>query len=150
MRAVRLLLMHIRKPQHAFAAYEPLQRGRAVTLRSYGTPLSPVRDKLRAAFDGDRAELPIVKSVDMSVLGLAQAHRPFQHGIEHRGEIAGRGIDYAQDLGSCCLLLQGFARLGDKARILYRDDRLLGEVLQQRDCFVGEGLHICAARDDHT
>src|SRR5215467_4186949 len=34
----------------------------------------------------------------------AQTHRLFQHRIEHRGEIAGRGVDDAQHLGDRSLL----------------------------------------------
>jgi hypothetical protein len=44
--------------------------------------------------------------------GLAQTHRPFEHRVEHRGEISGRGIDDLQYLGGGGLLLQCFARLG--------------------------------------
>ena len=43
-----------------------------------------------------------------------------------------------QHLGGRCLLLQRLARLGHQPRILHRDDRLRGEVLQQRDLLLGE------------
>ena len=38
--------------------------------------------------------------------GLAQAHRLFEHRVEHRREVAGRGIDDLQHLGGRGLLLQ--------------------------------------------
>ena len=48
--------------------------------------------------------------------GLAQPHRLFQHRIEHRREIAGRGVDDLQHLGGRGLLLQCLALLGDQPR----------------------------------
>ena len=47
-------------------------------------------------------------------------------------------------LGGRGLLLQRLARLGDQPRVLHRDDRLRGEVLQQRDLLVGEGPDLLA------
>ena len=61
-----------------------------------------------------------------------------QDRFEHRGEIAGRGIDDLQYLGGRGLLLQGFARLGQEPRIFHGDDRLRCKILQQRDLVVGE------------
>ncbi len=61
------------------------------------------------------------------------ARRLIQHRVEHRREVAGRAVDDLQYLGGRGLLLQGLARLGDQPRILHRDDRLRGEILQQRD-----------------
>ena len=68
---------------------------------------------------------------------VAQPDRLFQHRVEYRGEIAGRGIDDAQDLGSGGLLLQGLARLGQQPRVLHRDHRLSREIFQKRDLFSG-------------
>src|SRR5207237_5953954 len=79
-----------------------------------------------------------VISSQMAEGGPAQAQCLFQHLVEHRGEVAGRGIDDLQDLGGRGLLFEGFARLGNEPRVLHRDDRLRGEVLQQRDLFVAE------------
>ena len=72
---------------------------------------------------------------------LAQPHRLFQHRIEHRRQIAGRGIDHLQHLGGRGLLLQRLALFGDQPRILHRDHRLCGEVLQQRYLLLGERPH---------
>ena len=62
----------------------------------------------------------------------------FQYRFEHRHEVARRRVDNPEHLGGCGLLLQRLAGLGDQARVLHRDDRLSGEVLQQRDLFVSE------------
>ena len=80
--------------------------------------------------------------------GAAQLHRLFQHRVEHRREIAGRGIDDLQYLGGRGLLLQCLARLGQEPRILHRDDRLRREILQQRDLLVGERPHLLAIDAD--
>ena len=84
-----------------------------------------------------------------TVSALAQPQRLFQHRIEHRREVAGRGIDDLQHLGGRGLLLQRLARLGDEPRVLHRDDRLRREILQQRDLLIGERPHLVAMdRDD--
>src|SRR5947207_9350206 len=57
---------------------------------------------------------------------------PFQHRLEHRHKIARRGVDDAQYLGGGGLLLQGFARLGNQARVLHGDHGLRGEILHGR------------------
>ena len=79
---------------------------------------------------------------------LAQPHRLFQHRVEHRREVAGRGVDDLQYLGGRGLLLQRFARLGEEPRVLHRDDRLRGEILEQRDLLVGERSDLLAVDDD--
>jgi hypothetical protein len=79
---------------------------------------------------------------------FAKTVRLLKHGVKHRGEIAGRGIDDLQYLGGCGLLLQCFARLGQQPRVLHRDDRLRREILQQRDLLVGEGSYLLAIHRD--
>ena len=69
---------------------------------------------------------------------------PLQYRVEYRQEVAGRGIDDLQYLGGCGLLLQGLARLGDEPRVLHRDHRLRGEVLQQCYLFVGKWPNLLA------
>ena len=64
--------------------------------------------------------------------------------IEHRREIAGRGIDDPQHIGGRGLLLQRLARLGQEPRVFHRNDRLRREILQQRDLLVGERPHFLA------
>src|SRR5262245_1661680 len=86
----------------------------------------------------DGAKLLSIIELKAPVGDVAEAVRLVQNRVEHRGEIARRGVDDTQYLGGRRLLLQGLARLGDQPRILHRDDRLRGEILQQRDLLVGE------------
>ena len=90
----------------------------------------------------DSAEVLAVVKKQASEFGPAEGVPLLQYRVEHRREIAGRRIDDLQHLGSGCLLLQRLARLGDEARILHRDRRLGGKVLQQCDLLVGEGPHL--------
>jgi hypothetical protein len=91
-----------------------------------------------------------VKGTNRRFIRLAQAHRPFDHCVEHRGEVAGRRIDDAEHLGCGGLLFQSFARLGDEPRVFHCDDRLRRETLQQRDLLVGEGPDLLAIDGDRA
>src|SRR5262249_39781852 len=62
--------------------------------------------------------------------GTTEPDRLFEHCIEHRCEIAGRGVDDLQYPSGGGLLLQSLAGLGQEARVLHRDDRLRGKILQ--------------------
>src|ERR1700739_867684 len=66
----------------------------------------------------------------------AKAVGLLQDSVEYRGEAAWRGIDDLQHLGGRGLLLQRLARLVDEARVLHRNDRLRGKILQQRDFLI--------------
>ena len=72
----------------------------------------------------------------------ASASNFFEHRVEDRSKIAGRGIDDLQYLGSRGLLLQCLPRLGEEPSILHCNDRLRSEILQQRDLLVGERSHL--------
>ena len=72
--------------------------------------------------------------------GPAQPHRLFQHRIEHRRQIAGRGVDDLQHLGGRGLLFQRLALFGHQPRVLDRDHRLIGEGADKFDLPVGERL----------
>src|SRR6516164_2049870 len=74
----------------------------------------------------------------------------FQYRVEHWGEVTWRGIDNLQYLGGRGLLLQRLARLGQQPRVLHRYDRLRGEILQQRDLFVGKRLDLLAIDRQHA
>ena len=89
------------------------------------------------------------RSHQRAAVRAAQAARLLQYRVEHRGEVAGRGIDHLQYLGGRGLLLQRLARLGQQPRVLHRDDRLRRKVLQQRDLLVGERPDLRAGRHDH-
>ena len=73
-----------------------------------------------------------------AVPGLADPHSVFQHGLEHRLELARRAADDAKHFGGRGLLLQQFAQLAEQAGVLDRDDGLLGEVGEELDLFLGE------------
>src|SRR5499427_2333497 len=79
---------------------------------------------------------------------IAKGYCLLDHRLEHWVEIAGRGIDDLQHLGSGGLLLQGLARLGEEPRILHCDHGLCCEILQQRDLLVGERSDLLAV--DHN
>src|ERR1051325_4414135 len=57
-----------------------------------------------------RGEPSVLKAQHGAERGLAEPHRLFEHRIEYRGEVAGRGIDDLEDFGGCGLLLQGLAQ----------------------------------------
>ena len=48
----------------------------------------------------------------MPVRRLAEAHRLFENCVEDGYQIAGRGIDYLEDLGGCALLLSCLVTFG--------------------------------------
>jgi hypothetical protein len=75
---------------------------------------------------------------------LAKAGSLVKHRVEHRGEVARRGIDDLQHLGGRGLLVERLARLGDQPRVFHRDDRLRREILQQRDLLVRKRSDFCA------
>jgi hypothetical protein len=64
--------------------------------------------------------------------------------LEHRREIARRGVDDAEHLGGGRLLLQGLAGLGDEPRVFHRDHRLRGKILQEGDLLGREGSDFTA------
>src|SRR5271166_6427291 len=84
------------------------------------------------------------------VSSAAQGMRLFQYHVEDWGEIAGRGVDDLQHLGSRGLLLQCLARLVDESRVLHRDNRLRGETFQYRDLLFGEGTDPMAMGADEA
>src|SRR5437764_67700 len=78
----------------------------------------------------------------------SRAQRLFEHRVEYRRDIAGRGIDDLEDFGGRSLLLQRLARLSYQTCILNRDHRLRREVLDQRDLLVGKWSHFSAEQCD--
>ena len=80
--------------------------------------------------------------------GFAEPQCFFEHRVEHRREVTGRGIDDLQHFGGHDLLFQSLARLGQKPRIFHRDDRLRGKVLKERDLLVGERPHVAPMGSD--
>src|SRR5262249_42635888 len=81
---------------------------------------------------------------------LAQCMGFFEDRLEHRREIAGRGVDDTQHFGRGRLLLQRFASFGNEPRILHRNYGLSGEVLEQRYLFFCEGPDLLPGGNDAT
>ena len=99
---------------------------------------------------GGGMEALAIKGRQESEIGLAQPHGLFQHRIEHRRQIAGVGVDDLQHLGCRGLLFQRLLRFSDQPRVLHRDHRLGGEVLQQGLLFFGKGAHLLAIETEQT
>ena len=114
--------------------------------------LAQVFGKLRGytAHRGGIESFAVVSIEEYPKVASQRRMRLFEHRIEHRREVAGRGIDDLQHLGGRGLLLQRLARLGDEPRVLHRDDRLRREILQQRDLLVGERPDLLAIDCDHA
>src|SRR5262245_6523530 len=70
--------------------------------------------------------------------------------MKHWGNVTRRGVDDLQDLGGRGLLLQRLACLVQEPRVLHRDDRLRGEVLQQGDLLVRKRPHLLPVRKQGT
>ena len=85
-----------------------------------------------------------------SELGFAQLRGLFEHGVEHRLQLAWRRIDDLQHLGGRRLPFQRLTLLGKQPCVFHRDHRLRGEVLQQRDLLVREGLDFPPVNRDCT
>jgi len=66
----------------------------------------------REATVGGRVDAFPVQGMQNSECSAAQLQSLVEHGIEHRREVAGRGIDHLQHLGGGGLSLQRFVALG--------------------------------------
>src|SRR5207248_11471866 len=69
----------------------------------------------------DGMQVLAVVELQAPMSGAAKGVCLFQHRVENRREIAGRGIDDLQYLGRRSLLVQRLARLGYEPRVLHRD-----------------------------
>ena len=67
---------------------------------------------------------------------------PIDKGLQHRPQIERRTADDLEHVGGGGLLLQRFAQLAEQPRVLDRDHRLRGEILDQFDLLVGEWLNL--------
>ena len=91
-----------------------------------------------------------VEQPQRAELGLADARRIFQHGLEDRLQLAGRAGDDLQHLRRRGLLLQrlgeivgALAQLVEQPRVLDGDDGLRGEVVTSSICFSVKGCTSC-------
>ena len=97
----------------------------------------------------------VAQLVDHAALGAAQPRRALDQRVEHGLQVEPRAADQLEDLAGRGLLLQGHPelavaglQLGEQADVLDRDDRLLGEGLQQRDLLGGEWPRLAAPDAD--
>src|SRR6516162_10201563 len=96
----------------------------------------------------DRAKVLTVIGRQSAMRRPAQRVCLLEDGVEYRCEIARRAVDDLQDFGGGGLLLQGLARFSQEPCVLHRNNRLVREVLQQRDLFVGKRPNLLAERSD--
>jgi hypothetical protein len=83
-------------------------------------------------------------------IGFAKPGSRLNQSLKHRLEIEGRAADDLEHVGRSSLLLQRFSQLVEQARVLDRDDGLVGEVLDQLDLLVSERAHLLAIDIDAT
>ena len=112
-------------PGVADAAEQALIRFRIDTARA-ASGIRPMRAECHAG--GAPMRSPSQQK-QRAELGLADPHSVFQHGLEHRLELARRAADDAKHFGGRGLLLERFAQLVEQAGVLDGDDGLGGEVL---------------------
>src|SRR6516164_2262561 len=111
------------RQEYQFPLTRCIRRGRRVTARP--------------------AVFAILVPVDTCVFGPAQSDRTGDNGLHDRVEIEGRSADDLQYIACRRLVFERFLQiacalpqLGDQPRVLHRDDRLRGEILQQGDLLV--------------
>src|SRR5262249_48155071 len=91
-----------------------------------------------------RAHGIILDSKQHAKVGVANAHRFFQHRLEHWGQLARRRADHLEHIRSGGLLLERLAQLAKQPRVLDCNDGLSGEVLDQLDLLLGERPYLLA------
>src|SRR5262249_35745234 len=84
------------------------------------------------------------------VVRAAQTRGVLDDGVEYGPDVGRRPRDDAQDLGGRRLLLERLLDLFEQARVLDRDDRLVGERLQARNLRLGRVARIAPGHDDHA
>ncbi len=109
------------------------------------------------AMQCDTAESVALHKPHHAILRLADARRIRQHRVEHRLELTGRRANDTENLGHRRLLLQGFAELAaarlhllEQAHVLNRDDRLVGEGLEQLDLSSGKASSLYFRHGDRA
>ena len=95
---------------------------------------------------GDKVDQRAVEPEDAAVGRARQRRRGGGDRVEGRLDIGRRTRNDPQDLGRRGLALQRLALLGQQARVLDRDDRLIGKGADQLDLPLGKWLHSDCAR----
>jgi hypothetical protein len=80
---------------------------------------------------------------------LAKPYRRLDQGLKHRPKIEGRAADDFEHVTRRCLVSErlleiasALPQLAKEPRVLHRDHRLDGEILQQCDLLFGERAHL--------
>src|SRR5207248_11459323 len=76
-------------------------------------PSVPTRRSSDLAPGCRQKALTVISTKDAGI-GLTEAGRLFEHRLEHRRQVARRGVDDPQHLGGRGLLFQRLARFGDQ------------------------------------
>jgi hypothetical protein len=87
--------------------------------------------------------------VDRRAIGVAEPRSGLRDGLEHRLDIESRAADDLEHVAGRGLVFERFLQvagallqLAEQPRILHRDHRLGGEILQQRDLLVRKRPHL--------
>src|SRR6516165_3543166 len=96
MRAISLYLSGIQHVDKGLSLAQAIDRTAPHRARRL---LPQPRDKIRISAHRDSPAMAILHPPYLSVRGLAQAQCLFENRVEHRFEIAGRGIDNLQNFG---------------------------------------------------
>src|SRR6516164_5632700 len=85
---------------------------------------------------------------DGAAVGLTKAGGRFNKRLQYRLQVECRTTDDLQHVGSCGLLLERLPQFVEQSRVFDSDDSLGGEILQQRNLFVGKGADFQAIDDE--
>ena len=107
---VTFIARRVGKVDNPLARQDSSQRG--VTIRPDWTTLPEPLAKLWLTVRGAQMKALTIPSSEMAKGSLAEPRCLFQHCVEHRGEVAWRGVDDLQHLGRCGLPLQRLVTLG--------------------------------------
>src|SRR5262249_48907857 len=110
----------------------------------------PIHEFSREAAGFSPIEYAVYLPGDRGLVGIGKPSGGFDQRLQHHFEVEGRAADDLEHVGRSSLLLQRFAQLVEQARVLDRDDGLVGEVLDQLDLLVSERAHLLAIDIDAT
>jgi hypothetical protein len=131
--------------EETFAAYQALMRA----ARRKG-PECLFEESLRETMQCDGVEVFAVVEHQAADRDAAQAARFFEDHVVDGRKVAGRAVDDLQDLGSCGLLLQGLAGLGDQPSVLNGNHRLVGKGADELDLPISKRLDPLAPQSNHA
>ena len=97
-----------------------------------------------------RSKVVSLSQEQIADLGFANARRVFQHRLEYRLKIAGRGTDNLEHVGGGGLLLEGIAQFSEQPGVLDGDHGLRREILNQLDLLVGERTYVLMINSDRA